>query len=316
MNLLMCPVCRQVLQLHDRTWRCASNHSYDVAKQGYVNLHVVQHKHSKNPGDTPASVQARRAFLSAGYYALLQQAVVEKIRELRIENLLDIGCGEGYYTNAMQAEVLQCVGVDIAKNAVQVAAKLNKEMTWVVGTGATLPVLDESIDLCTSLFSPIPKQEILRVLKPKSYLMVVTPAPEHLYAMREALFEEVKPHEPQKFVEQLQDEFNLISEQVIDAPMVLPQADLKNLIAMTPYAYKAKPERRLAAPVSVTESYAVDAEELKDKTYHVLAWLLLKRAILNYAWVCVWLKVFYSKTLHHHCVIIWKLGRMHNLQGH
>lgn len=36
----------------------------------------------------------------------------------------------------------------------------------------------------------------------------------------------------------------------------------------------SKPERRLTAPVAVTESYAVDAEELKDKTYHVLAWLL------------------------------------------
>lgn len=246
MNLLMCPVCRGQLRLNERTWRCDNQHSYDVAKQGYVNLHVVQHKHSKNPGDTPESVQARRAFLSAGHYAPLQQAVVKKIRELRIENLLDIGCGEGYYTNAMQAEVMQCVGVDIAKNAIQVAAKLNKEITWVVGTGATLPVLDQSIDLCTSLFSPIPKQEILRVLKPKSYLMVVTPAPQHLYAMREALFEEVKAHEPHKFVEQLQDAFNLVSEQVIDAPMTLAQADLKNLIAMTPYAYKAKPERRLA----------------------------------------------------------------------
>lgn len=246
MNLLMCPVCRQQLSLNERTWRCENHHSYDVAKQGYVNLHVVQHKHSKNPGDTPESVQARRAFLSAGHYAPLQQAVVERLRELRIENLLDIGCGEGYYTDAMQAEVLQCVGVDIAKNAVQVAAKLNKNITWVVGTGATLPVLDGSIDMCTSLFSPIPKQEILRVLKAEGYLMVVTPAPQHLYAMREALFEEVKPHEPQKFVEQLQDEFDLLSEQVIDAPMTLLQTDLKNLIAMTPYAYKAKPERRLA----------------------------------------------------------------------
>ncbi|MEG2266271.1 MAG: methyltransferase, partial [Acinetobacter sp.] len=100
MNLLMCPVCREQLKLNERTWRCDNQHSYDVAKQGYVNLHVVQHKHSKNPGDTPESVQARRTFLSAGHYAPLQQAVVEKIRELRIENLLDIGCGEGYYTNA------------------------------------------------------------------------------------------------------------------------------------------------------------------------------------------------------------------------
>lgn len=246
MNLLMCPVCRNALVLAERTWRCASNHSYDVAKQGYVNLHVVQHKHSKNPGDTPESVQARRAFLSAGFYEPLQQAVVKLIRDLRIENLIDIGCGEGYYTDAMQAEVLQCVGVDIAKNAVQVAAKLNKEVTWVVGTGAILPVLDQSVGLCTSLFSPIPEQEILRVLKQDGYLLVVTPATEHLYAMRNALFDEVNPHEPNKFVDQLSQNFELIRDLVVDAPMILRQQDLKNLIAMTPYAYKAKVELRAA----------------------------------------------------------------------
>ena len=245
MNLLMCPVCRGNLTLHERTWRCENQHSYDVAKQGYVNLHVVQHKHSKQPGDTPESVQARRAFLSADHYLPLQQAVVEKIKALRIENLLDIGCGEGYYTDAMQHEVLQCVGVDIAKNAVQVAAKLNKDITWVVATGATLPVLNASIDLCTSLFSPIPQAEILRVLKSRGYLLVVTPAVEHLYAMREALFEEVRPHEPAKFVAQLAESFNLVDEQVVDAPLSLSQTDLKNLVAMTPYAYKAKSERRM-----------------------------------------------------------------------
>lgn len=244
MNLLMCPVCRNALLLADKTWRCESNHSYDVAKQGYVNLHVVQHKHSKNPGDTAESVQARRAFLSAGFYAPLQQAVVNIIRDLHIDSLLDIGCGEGYYTDAMQAEVSQCIGVDIAKNAVQVAAKLNKKINWVVGTGAVLPVLDQTIDLCTSLFSPIPEQEILRVLKHQGYLLVVTPAKSHLYAMREALFGEVNPHEPHKFVEQLNENFELIRDVVVDAPMQLQQQDLKDLIAMTPYAYKAKPDLR------------------------------------------------------------------------
>ena len=258
MNLLMCPVCRKQLELTDKTWRCENNHSYDVAKQGYVNLHVVQHKHSKNPGDTPESVQARRAFLSAGHYAPLQQAVVEKIKALHIEHLLDIGCGEGYYTDAMQSEVMQCIGVDIAKNAVQVAAKLNKEVTWVVGTGATLPVMDQSIDLCSSLFSPIPKEEILRVLKPNAYLMVVTPAPQHLYAMREALFEEVQAHDPHKFVHQLEDAFELLEEQVIDAPMLLSQQELKHLIAMTPYAYKAKAER--LNDLEAKERYALNAQ--------------------------------------------------------
>jgi len=75
---------------------------------------------------------------------------------------------------------------------------------------------------------------------------VVTPATEHLYAMREALFEEVNPHESQKFVDQLADAFELVDQSMVDAPFTVQQTDLKNLIAMTPYAYKAKPERRQA----------------------------------------------------------------------
>lgn len=268
-QILMCPVCRQSLNLIERTWRCEQGHSYDVAKQGYVNLHVVQHKHSKNPGDTPESVDARRAFLQGGYYQPLQQAVVDLLKQLNVKAILDIGCGEGYYTSAMQQVVEQCVGVDIAKNAVQRAAKLNTEVTWVVGTGATLPVLDHSMDACTSLFSPIPQTEIARVLKDDGYLIVVTPASEHLYAMREALFEQVNPHTPEKFVEQLQNLFELKQEQIIDAPFVLDQQALKNLIAMTPYAYKASPERRLQLEqqlqLEVTASFQIYVFQKRNK---------------------------------------------------
>ncbi|CAI4203693.1 methyltransferase domain-containing protein [Acinetobacter baumannii] len=266
---LMCPVCRQRLELVSKTWRCEQGHSYDIAKQGYVNLHVVQHKHSKNPGDTPESVDARRAFLQGGYYQPLQQAVVHLLKQLKAKTVLDIGCGEGYYTSAIQQVVEQCIGVDIAKNAVQRAAKLNDKVTWVVGTGATLPVIDQSMDVCTSLFSPIPQTEILRVLKDDGYLIVVTPATDHLYAMREALFEQVNPHTPQKFVEQLQDLFELKEQQVIDAPLVLDQQALKNLIAMTPYAYKASPERRMQleqkAHLQVTASFQIYLFQKRNK---------------------------------------------------
>lgn len=265
----MCPVCRQRLELVSKTWRCEQGHSYDIAKQDYVNLHVVQHKHSKNPGDTPESIDARRAFLQGGYYQPLQQAIVHLLKQLKAKTVLDIGCGEGYYTSAMQQVVEQCIGVDIAKNAVQRAAKLNDKVTWVVGTGATLPVIDQSMDVCTSLFSPIPQTEILRVLKDDGYLIVVTPATDHLYAMREALFEQVNPHTPQKFVEQLQDLFELQEQQVIDAPLVLDQQTLKNLIAMTPYAYKASPERRMQleqkAHLQVTASFQIYLFQKRNK---------------------------------------------------
>lgn len=110
-------------------------------------------------------------------------------------------------------------------------------------------------------FSPIPQAEILRVLKDDGCLIVVTPATEHLYAMREALFEQVNPHTPQKFVEQLQDLFELKEQQTIDAPLLLDQEALKNLIAMTPYAYKASPERRMQleqhSQLEVTASFQI-----------------------------------------------------------
>ena len=245
MNLLMCPVCRQSLNLVERSWRCEKGHHYDVAKQGYVNLHVVQHKHSKTPGDTAESVLARREFLQTGAYQPLQQAIVELLQRLKPKTILDIGCGEGYYTSAMQVHTQHCIGVDIAKTAVQRAAKLNSKVTWIVGTGATLPVQDHSIDVCTSLFSPIPQEEITRVLQENGHLIVVTPAPRHLYRLREALFQQVNLHEPEKFLEQLDSQFELQQQQLVESAIELDQQALKNLIAMTPYAYKANPERRM-----------------------------------------------------------------------
>ena len=181
----------------------------------------------------------------------------ELLQQLKPKAVLDIGCGEGYYTHAMQPWTKHCVGVDIAKTAVQRAAKLNSKIVWVVGTGAILPVQDHSIDVCTSLFSPIPQQEITRVLKDEGYLIIATPAPRHLYALREALFEQVNLHEPQKFVEQLNAEFELKHEQLVEAPLSLDQQALKNLIAMTPYAYKANPERRKA--IEQQQYFAVTA---------------------------------------------------------
>ncbi|SSP15260.1 23S ribosomal RNA G745 methyltransferase [Acinetobacter baumannii] len=83
------------------------------------------------------------------------------------------------------------------------------------------------------------------------------------------MFEQVNPHTPQKFVEQLQDLFELKEQQVIDAPLVLDQQALKNLIAMTPYAYKASPERRMQleqkAHLQVTASFQIYLFQKRNK---------------------------------------------------
>ena len=116
----------------------------------------MQQKKSKEPGDAVAMVQARREFLTAGHYQPLRSTVVDMLKTLQLKSLVDIGCGEGYYTQAMTEWVPDVVGLDIAKPAIKYAAKRDKKALWLVANGAHLPLADHSADVVTSLFSPLP----------------------------------------------------------------------------------------------------------------------------------------------------------------
>ena len=245
-NLFICPLCRTSLNLQDKSLVCQQQHRFDMAKEGYVNLLLVQQKKSKAPGDNDDMVKARREFLQAGYYQPLADAACAMLQALNAKTLVDIGCGEGYYTERFSHVCPSIIGLDIAKTAVQIAAKKYKHIKWLVASGALVPVADQSSDVVTSLFSPIPVAEMARILKAHGHILIVRPADTHLYHLREALFGEVKAHQPDKFLEELEPAFNLISQQELRFNLELPQTALKQLLAMTPYVWKAKPENRLA----------------------------------------------------------------------
>ncbi len=246
MPVILCPLCQTALLREEKQWRCSNGHGFDVAREGYVNLLPVQHKKSRQPGDAGEMVKARREFLAAGYYQPLRDAVVALLQEIKPEHVLDIGCGEGYYTQAMAGVAADVVGLDIAKPAIQMAAKRCKGPLWLVGSSAHLPLADASVDLVTSLFSPLPVVEMARVLRPGGKLLVVTPAAEHLRTVREALFETLVPHQPEKFLTVLGPQFQCVSEQTLVVPMALSQAALRQLLLMTPYVWRAKADRRAA----------------------------------------------------------------------
>lgn len=241
---LVCPLCAGAFDLQNGAWRCTAGHTFDVAREGYVNLLPAHHKHSKDPGDRPESLQARRAFLDAGHYAPLRAALVERLSALRPTSLLDIGCGEGYYTAAMAAQAATTVGLDIAKPAIRLAAKRHSGITWVVGSGARLPVASESVDVICTLFTPLHEAEMARVLRPGGRVLMVTPDATHLHDLRAALFDVVEPHEPDKFRKGFEPLFDSTDQQAIRYPLALSPRDVKLLLEMTPYAWKARPERR------------------------------------------------------------------------
>jgi 23S rRNA (guanine745-N1)-methyltransferase len=164
--------------------------------------------------------------------------------------------------------VPEVIGVDIAKPAIRLAAKSCREVIWLVGSSALLPLADASIDCVSSLFSPLPIDEILRVLKPTGTVLLVTPAPEHLWTLRQQLFETVQAHEPDKFLADFEAQFELRHRSQIEFELRLAKTSLKQLLLMTPYAWRAKPDRRAALESSekFTTSAAFTVLLLQKKT--------------------------------------------------
>lgn len=239
-----CPLCFNVLNLNQGSWRCANGHLFDLAKEGYVNLLPVQHKHSKTPGDSPEMMQARRAFLDAGFYQRLRDALLLLLAKYLPDDataLLDIGCGEGYYTAEIARYLQQLRGVttyglDIAKVAVRYAAKRYPQANFCVATSHRLPFADASLAAVLRIYAPCKATELQRVLKIGGIVITVVPAPRHLLQLKKRIYAQVQLHSDR--VEQI-DGFTLIEEQRLAYMMELNGEQVQNLLQMTPFAWRA-----------------------------------------------------------------------------
>ncbi|MBU2924698.1 23S rRNA (guanine(745)-N(1))-methyltransferase [Colwellia sp. 1_MG-2023] len=254
----LCPLCQQPLSLIGKTYCCDNKHSFDQAKQGYVNLLPVQFKHSKEPGDNKAMVVARRAFLDKGFY----QPLVDKMLELYQQYgntsapLLDAGCGEGFYTHQHKNGTNNVYGVDIAKETIKIAAKRYKTCHFSVGTLSKLSFSDNYFAWLVSVYAPILETEFTRILSENGYLLTVTPAEKHLFELKELIYEQANQHDTSKSpIENL----TLIEEQKLTYPMHFSSSeDVLNLLAMTPFAFKASKE--LMAQIKAMDQFTCQAD--------------------------------------------------------
>ncbi|MCC2615830.1 23S rRNA (guanine(745)-N(1))-methyltransferase [Aestuariibacter halophilus] len=243
----ICPACRQAMTQQGRQWCCEQQHSYDCAKEGYVNLLLVQHKNSKDPGDNKAMINARRAFLRAGFYAPLAERIVEAMFSHLApdaEQILDAGCGEGYYLAQLQERLLRegrqvaLAGIDIAKNAVQKAAKAYPNMQFAVASSARLPVADSSVDGVLQVFAPLGAAEAARVLAEGGIWIEVSPGPDHLAGLKAMVYDTAQVHHSETAVP---DGFALQESLSVRFDIVLPsQDDREHLLMMTPFYWRAQ----------------------------------------------------------------------------
>ena len=188
-SVFMCPICRDKLGRDGGAYRCRSGHSFDIAKEGYVNLLPANRKHSGNPGDDREMVDARTRFLDGGWYAPLRDRLCALVREQIGEKpvLFDAGCGEGYYTAALcdmaSARGGTAAGVDLSKAAVRRASRRCPEAEIAVASVYRLPLADGCADVLVDCFSPLAAEEFLRVLKPDGFFLYVVPGPRHLWEL-------------------------------------------------------------------------------------------------------------------------------------
>ena len=235
---LLCPICGKPLTRQDRAWTCEGRHSFDIARQGYVNLLPVQQKRSLQPGDTKEQVASRREFLDGGFYSPICDTLCQLAADHDCTGpILDIGCGEGYYS-ARLAKALDAplVGLDISKEAVRCAAARYKEALWLCASAAHLPVADHSAGLVTSLFALTMPEEFLRVLRPDGAFIQVLAAQDHLLGLKNIIYPELNLKEKDS-VPTIPG-FQLVESRPVKFSFTVEGAQVQNLLSMTPHVYR------------------------------------------------------------------------------
>ena len=251
---LICPICNLNLEFEGKSCRCGRGHSFDVARQGYVNLLPVQHKRSLNPGDTREQVLSRRAFLETGAY----DPIVRAVRSAAAGHsgpVLDVGCGEGYYAvRVAQSIGAELTGLDISKEAVRWAAAKYKGARWLCGTAAHLPIADGSVGVLMSMFALTMPEEFRRVLKDDGIFIQVLAAQDHLMGLKSIIYPEILLKEKDSVPEL--PGFSLVSSTPVRFEFTAQGEQIGNLLSMTPHFWRISAEgaKRLKATETLTDT--------------------------------------------------------------
>ncbi|QOC93723.1 putative RNA methyltransferase [Micromonospora craniellae] len=258
---LRCPVCGEPLgEVAAGALRCPRRHSFDIARQGYVNLLAGRAPHG---GDTTEMVAARSDFLSAGHYDLISAALADAGTRVTEEAaaphlgsptgaagayplVVDAGAGTGRHLAAVLAAVPAAIGLalDVSKPALRRAARAHPRITAAVAdTWQRLPLADASTALLLNVFAPRNGAEFHRVLAPTGRLLVVTPVVDHLTELVDTLgLLRVDPAKADRVATGLGGHFVEESHTEHRQELSLAGPEVTTLVGMGPSAWHTAPD--------------------------------------------------------------------------
>jgi len=240
-----CPVCNEGMKIEDKRIVCENNHSFDQAKQGYFNL-LLNSSSTKIQGDSHEMLMARKDIFLKGFYQVVSDELNKIVKKVINDKdvLLDIGSGVGYYLNRLEkyiGENNNFIGIDISKDGIKSSMKGAKNTQYIVGSNSKLPLLNDSIDVITNVFSPLYENECIRVLKNNGYLILVHPNQDHLMELKRVIYHDIilKIEERNALVEK---EFIKLESTDVKYNVLLNNEDLRSILLMTPHFWKCTTE--------------------------------------------------------------------------
>jgi len=268
-QVLVCPNCRAALLREGAALRCVQGHSFDIAREGYVNL--LPGGAGSSTADTPEMVSARRAFLSAGHFEAVATAVARAARAAAADDVpgvvLDAGAGTGYVVGTVldALPLRPGLALDLSKHAVRVAARSHDRLGAVVAdVWQSWPVRDRACALVLNVFAPRNAAEFGRVLDPRGALIVVTPESDHLVEIVGPLgLLSVDPHKEERLSASLDGLFERVDSDVVSYPISLDGAGVVAAALMGPSAAHLSADEietrceSLRVPVTVTVAVTV-----------------------------------------------------------
>jgi 23S rRNA (guanine745-N1)-methyltransferase len=245
-QLLSCPICSQPLIRKGQVYTCENGHSFDIAREGYVNLLLPQQRRSKDPGYSKQMIVERRDFFDEGHYQPLADELAALITgylpDITTPVVLDAGCGEGYYLRRLSVVLkdigyrpVQRCGMDISKHGIRVAAKRDRDGLYAVAGTHHMPIMPQSVDVLLTHFSPVSARDFLHVVKPGGVVLVGGPGEGHLFKLKELIYDNPVMHEPTDSLDGV-DGFTSITVHTIRHKLILDApGQVSKLFGMTPY---------------------------------------------------------------------------------
>lgn len=251
-EVFRCPLCKGSMKVVDlKSLMCSNNHTFDFAKQGYINMlnHPSSNQYNKN-----LFAARHQIIMNSNLYSLLHERISKVIIEyVAVSNepfmILDAGCGEGSHLQRIldecKDEAIIGVGLDISKEGIKMAAREYQKSIWLVGDLANSPLANQSCHAIINILSPANYTDFKRILASDGLIVKVVPRANYLIELRETLFNDTAKmlYKNDQTVSLFKKHFHLVNKFKLSYTKVLNQTELIHLAQMSPLAWNAKKEQ-------------------------------------------------------------------------